>query len=196
MVSVRDIVNSIFDPRSSGFIIMSYIETPIEENKWRYSVVVSHIKRLVLSRLRDEDVNGPHEKNWLNYNRMMRYCFHLKRPSLTDYDEELINKCAVIETERSENRPGGDVCHEVHRIKVEIHDMRKLLYMKTKLKYSDFVLWFRQFKSFLSENSVSGGYYDRDGENYHRFVHKYYGIDVIITHLIPERITPPCCTIM
>jgi len=44
MISIRDIINSIFDPRSTGMIIMDYIETPKEEYKKRFDLVIKDMK--------------------------------------------------------------------------------------------------------------------------------------------------------
>lgn len=43
MSNFREIINSLFDSRSSGTIIMSYIETPKEEYKKVYDLVVKEI---------------------------------------------------------------------------------------------------------------------------------------------------------
>ena len=44
MKSTRDIINSLFDPRSSGMIIMQYIELPKDVIKRRFSLVLEKIK--------------------------------------------------------------------------------------------------------------------------------------------------------
>lgn len=44
MKSTRDIINSLFDPRSSGWIIMQYIELPKDEIQRRFSLVLEKIK--------------------------------------------------------------------------------------------------------------------------------------------------------
>ena len=44
MSSSRDIINSLFDPRSSGMIIMQYIELPKDEIQRRFSLVLEQIR--------------------------------------------------------------------------------------------------------------------------------------------------------
>ena len=41
-----DLINSLFDPRSSGMIIMSYIETPKEVYKHRFDLVIKQMNTI------------------------------------------------------------------------------------------------------------------------------------------------------
>jgi len=45
MTSTREIINSLFDPRSTGFLILQYIELPKDEIQRRFSLVLKEIKR-------------------------------------------------------------------------------------------------------------------------------------------------------
>ena len=46
MTTTRDIINSLFDWRSSGMIIMSYIETPKEVYKQRFDQVIKQMNTI------------------------------------------------------------------------------------------------------------------------------------------------------
>jgi len=70
MTCTREIIHSLFDWRSSGGIIMSYIETPREEYKKRFDLVVKQIE-------------GKKDNFW-----GVRFAFNLQTAKFTPIDIE------------------------------------------------------------------------------------------------------------
>ena len=89
MGSIRDIVNSIFDPRSSGMMIMSYIETPKEEYKKQFDLVVKQVRqhRARWYYMTDDR----YDNRWSKYYSIYSKCFKLKSPGFTKGEIEEMN---------------------------------------------------------------------------------------------------------
>jgi len=68
MSSFREIINSLFDSRSSGSIIMNYIETPKEEYKKIFNQQIQAIK----DKVEDDDVYNPRENPCLHFPYIMK----------------------------------------------------------------------------------------------------------------------------
>ena len=213
MTTTRDLINSLFDWRSSGMIIMSYIEIPIDENKRRYNEAVEQIntQRSKLEIFNTSENGDPYEKNWIANMKMLHHCFNLNPPKLTANDKELLNRCQTADKNRIDKFQSIDavdsvIFRDVTILKLEFHERQKFIYMKSILDYSEFNFWCIQFSRLHTNEHV----FNRiKGENicgsmhayYKRCEYKYYDIQRVSSRRVrigpkPDNDQKRCCTIM
>jgi len=88
--TTRDLVNSLFDPRSSGMIIMSYIETPKEVYKQRFDLVIKQMNDIC----RTFNFQERLMRTWDDHNSLLHYTYKLRKPQFTR--EEIIDFYKIL----------------------------------------------------------------------------------------------------
>ena len=87
MFSTRDIINSTFEPRSSGGIIM----TSKEEYKKRFDLVVKEL-RYLRSKEKYITFSDDYDKQWISNQDIYEDCYSLKCPSFTKTERKEMQK--------------------------------------------------------------------------------------------------------